>query len=194
MAQTPSSRLKYGARPCPPWAYGVRVVPAIPDRINEASAHSPSWAGSCIGTTQIPDEATLTDWAYYVVRAIGAGGDAHNGWAPHRSSWVEWDGAPLSEGLRRQVYNKSADLGRYGLHYYPDCDGNLSVGASVSMMTQLFSTWKLKVRQATAEWAAAMEDDAEKSCFIAKVMNAMDRADDEFLEVVRAAHRVEPDT
>ena len=109
------------ATPCPPWAYGVRVVPG------------PSWDDSGFGPqnfiltdgsipvsgiTKVPDDATLKDWAQYIVAAAAHDMDVQGGWAPHRSSCVEWGARP--DGSGRQYYYKSADDGMYDLYYFPD--------------------------------------------------------------------------
>ena len=78
-----------GSRPCPPWAFGVRVWPG------------PTWVSSgmegqdvvrgpdgvlvrVLGITKAPDKTTLDTWSDYVIEACEHGLLAEGGWSPHK--------------------------------------------------------------------------------------------------------------
>ena len=174
-----------GATPCPPWAYGVRVVPG------------PSWDDSgfgpqdfvladgslpVCGTTRVPDDTVLNDWAQYLVDAANAGAEPAGGWAPHRSSCVQW--GDCAEGTDRQYYYKSADNGLYDLYYFPgEQDTREFARDGLRTTTWLFRRWKSMVHAATIERIISLTGSGGRA-LRARVLHALQAEEDELLDLL----------
>ena len=80
-------------RLCPPFLYGVRVVPSpffftsgMGGQIVLVRGHARfATRQPQVGITRQPDTQTLAEWALYPVRAYQMNSNPHGGWAPHRS-------------------------------------------------------------------------------------------------------------
>ena len=183
-----AGRQPSGAQPCPPWAYGKRVAPGPtwddsgfgPQNLPQADGSSPVF-----GTTKVPDDAILTDWAQYVVIAADSGMDMQGGWAPHRSLCVEWATHPIESG--QHYYYKSADQGMYDLYYFPDGQEGDALGEALHTMINLFIKWKFMVQSASAKWAAAMPDGNAVALFKDRIAQALQHADEELTNVFDTA-------
>ena len=83
---------------CPPYLYGVRVVPSpmfftaghggqniLVRGYDRFAPRLPQ-----VGTTIRPSPAVLTDWASYATTAFENGWNPSGGWAPGRSQLVAW--------------------------------------------------------------------------------------------------------
>ena len=83
-------------RLCPPFLYGVRVVPSPCFFTSGFGGQNVMVRGHDrfatrqpqVGTTRQPDAQTLAEWASYPVQAYQNGWNPHGGWAPHRSQLV----------------------------------------------------------------------------------------------------------
>ena len=135
-----------------------------------------------MGLRKVPNDAVLNDWAQYLVDAADAGADVAGGWAPHRSSCVQW--GACAEGNDRQYYYKSADNGLYDLYYFPDQeDAHEFACGSLRTTTQLFGRWKSMVHGAATARAASLTSDRVKA-FRARVLNALQAEEDKLLDLL----------
>ena len=135
-----------GSRPCPPWAFGVRVWPG------------PTWVSSgmegqdvvrgpdgvrvrVLGITKAPDKSTLENWSDYVIQACEEGWRPNGGWPHARSLWVEWDSELFRPGQGPSFFYKSGDDGEFDLNYAPQQDP-INIAEGVRIMEWSFDQWQ----------------------------------------------------
>ena len=87
-----------------------------------------------------------------------------------------------------QYYYKSADQGLYDLYYFPDGpEEEQRALEGLRTMANLFGRWKFLVQDAAAKWACTMSDVDAKALFQSRMLNALQRADDELINAVQKA-------
>ena len=140
-----------GSRPCPPWAFGVRVWPG------------PTWVSSgmegqdvvrgpdgvlvrVLGITKAPDKSTLENWSDYVIQACAEGFRPDGGWSPARSLWVEWGSELFRPGQGPSFFYKSGDDGEFDLNYAPQQDP-INIAEGVRIMERSFHHWQVMVQE-----------------------------------------------
>ena len=165
--------------PCPPWAYGVTVWPGPTWEFDGQNVVRGKVA---LGVTKVPDDDTLQEWSDYVIDAARSGYWREAGWAPHRSSWVEWGPEESRPGTGPMYFYKSGDEGAYDLNYSPDQETINVAECAVSMFT-CFHKWLDLVEKKFKRVLESMPDTADTADFELNANAAMDLAAAHHLEV-----------
>ena len=196
----PGHLIGYGpSRPCPAWAFGVRVFPG-PDWDNAGHGHQDVLRGQdgvlahVLGVTKIPTRAVLDEWAEYIIMAIAEGWSTNGGFAPHRSSYVQWGPElfrPLGGGP--EYFYRSGDMMMYDLSYIPWQDP-INVADNVSNMARVYYHWEDLVTTKSMEAVARMASQDEKTRFELAVQTALNSEFREFQHVLAEALRPEVST
>ena len=154
---------------CPPFLYGVRVVPSPGFFASGFGGQNIMVRGNDrygqrqpqVGTTRRPNASTLKVWAAYPVEAFLAGWCPHGGWAPHRSQEVCW-------GPDNQAYYKAADVGHWDVYWLVQ-PGDWGLTRSMAMLEAdahaLMKDWELAVKHKAASFI--MSDLREKPALLA---------------------------